>query len=84
MSEDPEVYADQTLQMFSGYLRDYRIRWPHQRLGQSFFNALSEFDADVADVLRESASDPFYDDVLIEHAWAMVHRLLIIQGKVTQ
>jgi hypothetical protein len=39
---------------------------PHLRLGQSFFNLLYAAFPKVADTIRGTKYDPFYDDAIIE------------------
>jgi len=46
--------------------RHERIKY--ERIGQSFFNQLSQDCPDLAKLLRKSKSDPFYDDSKLERA----------------
>lgn len=40
----------------------YRAHRPHQRIGQAFFNSLFEQVPEIADAIRATPDDPFYDN----------------------
>lgn len=48
------------------YMGHYRARHPSQRAGQAYFNALHEKLPDIANEIRSTEDDPFYDDRLIK------------------
>jgi len=42
----------------------------NQRIGQAVFNALHSIDPEIADIVRGSALDPFYEDERLPEFWA--------------
>ena len=52
------------------FLRDAATDQPTLRRGQAFFNALRRLRPDLAEQLRTSGSDPFYNDAQIPMATA--------------
>lgn len=46
---------------------------PNWRSGQALFNVLRDYDPAVAEVLRVSDSNPFYDNGNIKAAWNFIH-----------
>lgn len=44
----------------------YALDHPEQRNGQAMFNALHEFDPELADTIRGTDADPFYDNLKVE------------------
>lgn len=47
--------------------RAYRRDNPNLRWGQALFNALYDINPELADHIRGTGSDPFYDDSKINH-----------------
>lgn len=55
--------------------RTYDIASDHQRYGQWAFNYLVTARPDIAERIRGTEFDPFYDDARIERFWSEVERL---------
>jgi hypothetical protein len=51
------------------YAREHR---PTERAGQAAFNALHTFRPDLADAIRGTGCDPFYDDLNLRDFWHYV------------
>jgi hypothetical protein len=49
---------NEALDAMEGYFR----RHPTQRCGQAYFNGLHEVAPEIADAIRGTADDPFYDN----------------------
>lgn len=41
---------------------EYRVEHPEQRLGQAMFNSLEQHRPDIANMVRATHADPFYDN----------------------
>ena len=53
-----------------------RNLYPCLRMGQALFNSLYQFTPEVADKIRATIDDPFYDDRKIPNFWKKVETLL--------
>ena len=64
---------------FEEFWVDYSATYQHaattQRTGQYFFNRLYDFRPDLADQIRGTEYDPFYDDLKVPKAAAKVCEL---------
>jgi hypothetical protein len=47
---------------FYRMVRRASIAYPEWRVGQRFFNVLARMDPVLADMIRGTSADPFYDD----------------------
>lgn len=54
----PDNFAD-----LMAFMVSYKLSHPDQRTGQAYFNALDETYAELADQIRGTDLDPFYNDV---------------------
>lgn len=57
----------------SAIMRQYAEAHPEQRRGQAYFNAIHEVRPDLANAVRGSDRDPFYDDSRINAFIAYVY-----------
>lgn len=60
----------------NGEIADMRRCYPQWRLGQCAFNALMDLRPDVADAIRATEDDPFYDDERIPRFLKKVKEIL--------
>jgi hypothetical protein len=58
--------TDQELNNLHLFMLDYARAHKSQRRGQAYFNALAEQQPEMADRIRGTPDDPFYDDERIE------------------
>lgn len=75
--------ANKTSYMFKEYMqRFYTTSYPKElRHGQAAFNYVYATEPDIANQLRASAVDPFYQDRLTEVFWLAVEKLYLEKYK---
>lgn len=57
-----KLTSEQVIYLHKKALQDYINNKPHYRLGQSYFNTLHDIKAELADSIRATVIDPFYND----------------------
>lgn len=65
IAEYPVTWAEVYDYMFK-YVHEMLYERQVQREGQAYFNALHSIYCDVADVVRATDADPFYDDTRLK------------------
>jgi len=60
------------LQVFYERLRKWRAAYPSWREGQAVFNALHSLHPELADEIRTTELDPFYQDARLPELYAWI------------